>query len=195
MENAQLTLGFTPEGRFRARAPQLVFTSRLLEGGFPPWREVFPEPSKTTLKVLDPGRLQKALKEAFQGTVQGSRATELRLSGARLGIVVQNDEATFQTDIVVLNLSEKPQKEASVFIDPSYLLCYLARMRAPFVLWFPPERGRPLVFESPGFRYALMPMDRPDTAAAAEASPAKDGPPENAEVPEPPSEEAQSLSA
>ena len=106
MENAPLTLGFTPEGRLQVKAPSLFFTSRLLEGRFPPWKEVLPEPSKTALKVLDPGRLQKALKEAFQLTVQGNRATELRLAGARLGIVVQNDTASFRTDIVVQNLSE-----------------------------------------------------------------------------------------
>ena len=53
-----------------------------------------------------PGPVQKALKEAFQLTVQGNRATELRRSGPRLGIVVQNDTASFRTDIVVQNLSE-----------------------------------------------------------------------------------------
>src|SRR5512135_440087 len=163
-EYPALTLGFTPEGKFQVRARGLLFVARLLEGRFPPWKEVFPEPSKTALRVMDPGRFLQVLKETTRYTTRQSRATELRLHRHVLTIVVENDRARTTRELVVRNLSEASDndynKEASIVVDPRYVLEYLAAQTQPFVLSFPPEKGTPLLCESEGFRFALMPLER-----------------------------------
>jgi hypothetical protein len=66
---------------------------------------VFPHTSKTTLRVMDPGRLLQILKETTRYTTRASRATELRLRGHVLTIVVENDQARTTRELVVRNLS------------------------------------------------------------------------------------------
>ena len=162
-EYAALTLGFTPEGKFQVRACGLVFVAKLLEGRFPAWKEVFPETSKTTLRVMDPGRLLQLLKETTRYTTRESRATEFRLRRHVLTIVVENDRARTTRELVVRNLSEAPDEEASLVVDPRYLLDYLAAQTQAFVLSFPPEKGTPLLCQSEGFRFALMPIEQAET--------------------------------
>ena len=145
-EYAALTLGFTaPEGKFQVRARGLSFVARLLEGRFPPWKEVFvsPETSKTALRVMDPRRLLQILKETTRYTTRESRATELRLRGHVLTIVVENDQARTTRELVVRNLSEAPDKEASLVINPLYLLEYLTAETSPSCSRFPQRRVLP----------------------------------------------------
>lgn len=161
-EYAGLTLGFTPDGWFRVQGPGLVFVARLLEGQFPTWKQVFPRPSETAARVTDPKRLLRALKEAARYTTWDRRAVELRLRGHELTVAVENALARTTRAIAVRNLSEAPEGEASVVIDPAHLLGYLAAETRPFVLSFPPEEGTPLVCQAEGFRYALMPLEQPE---------------------------------
>jgi len=121
---------------------------------------VFPETSKTTLRVMYPRRLLQLLKETTRYTTRESRATELKLRRHVLTIVVENDRARTTRELVVRNLSEAPDEEASLVINPLYLLEYLAAQTQPFVLSFPPEKGTPLLCESEGFRFALMPLEQ-----------------------------------
>jgi DNA polymerase III sliding clamp (beta) subunit (PCNA family) len=201
IENAELELAFTVGERFQARTTSLFFSVRLPEGRFPSsWREVFPGSASYGCRVDDPPRLAKALKDMLRFTVQGSRSTELRLSGHSLTLSVQNDEAKAQTQVTVRNLSET-RDEAATTIDPEYLLRFLDASGQPFDLWFPPEKGTPLVCRGEAHRYALMPMDRSegppaqatgDQAATAQA--ATEEPPRCPQE-EPPAEEAQTKSA
>jgi DNA polymerase-3 subunit beta len=160
-EYPALTLGLTaPEGKCQVQARGLLFVSRLLEGRFPAWKEVFPQPSKAALRVMNPGRLLQLLKETTRYTTRQSPATELRLRRHVLTIVVENDHARTSRELIVRNLSEAPDQEASVVVDPRYLLAYLAAQTQPFVLSFPPEKGTPLLCQSEGFRFVLMPLEQ-----------------------------------
>jgi len=103
---------------------------------------------------MDPGRLLQILKETTRYTTRESRATELTLCAHVLTIVVENDQARITRELVVRNLSEAPDNEASLVIDPLYVLDYLAAQSQSFVLSFPPEKGTPLLCQSEGFRFA-----------------------------------------
>jgi DNA polymerase-3 subunit beta len=189
MENTRLTLAFTKEGRFEVRAPDFHFTSRLLEGRFPPWKEVLPESSKTSLRVVDTERLQKALKDAYRFTSRESRATVLTLHRSTLTISVSTDQASTSIVLPVQNTSEDREVEASVTIDPSYLLSYLGASRRTFDLWFPPEKHTPLLCQSEGLRYAFMPMERDEEKKPSEATEE----PQDNDQEEPPAEEAREI--
>jgi DNA polymerase-3 subunit beta len=198
-ENAELELAFTAGERFQVRAKDIFFTVKLPEGRFPSsWREVFPESASVGCRVDDPARLVRALRDMLRFTVQGSRSTELRLAGHSLGLSVRNDEATARTEVVVRNLAASEQ---TTTIDPEYLLRFLEASGGPFDLWFPPEKGTPLVCRGEAHRYALMPMDRPDASPAqstggqsATVQAATDVPPRCPHE-EPPAEEARTKSA
>ncbi len=200
-ENAELEVAFTATERFQAKTKGLFFTVGLPEGRFPSsWREVFPEEASFGCRIDDPPRLQRAVRDILRFTVQGSRATELRLSGHSLTLSTQNDEAKAETQVTVRNLSAT-RDEVSTTIDPEYLLRFLERSGQPFDLWFPPEKGTPLVCRGEAHRYALMPMDRADASPAqptgdqsATAQAATEEPPRCPQV-EPPAEEAQTRSA
>ncbi len=172
-EYPALTLGFTREGKFQVRARGLLFVARLLEGRFPNWREVFvrTEPSKTALRVMNPKWFLQVLKETSRYTTRENRATELRLRGHVLTIVVENDRARTTRELVVRNLSEAPDKEASLVINPLYLIEYLTAETQPFVLSFPSEKGIPLLCESEGFRFALMPLEQPGEVRGGRCAP------------------------
>ncbi len=201
IENAKLELAFTVGERFQARTKSLFFSVRLPEGRFPSsWREVFPESASYGCRVDDPPRLARALKDMLRFTVEGSRSTELRLSGHALTLSVQNEGAKAQTQVTVRNLSGT-RDEAATTIDPEYLLRFLEASGRPFDLWFPPEKGTPLVCRGEAHRYALMPMERPDGPPAqatgdraATAQAATEEPPRCPQE-EPPAEEAQTKSA
>jgi DNA polymerase III subunit beta len=190
-ENALLTLGFTADARFQVQSSGLLFTARLLEGRFPAWRAVFPPPSAVAARIDQPDRLGKLLKEAQRYTRKDSRGVELRLLRHMLTIVVENDWASTTREMVVRTLSQHPEEEARVTIDPAFLLDYLAVQRQAFTLWFPPEKGQAMRLESEGFEYLLMPMERPDEASESGASPATDQPPRH-EHEESPAAEARS---
>ncbi len=170
-EYPALTLGFTREGKFQLRARGLLFVARLLEGRFPNWREVIPKPSKTALRVMNPKWFLQVLKETTRYTTRENRATELKLRGHVLTIVVENDRARTTRELVVRNLSEAPDKEASLVINPLYLIEYLTAETQPFVLSFPSEKGTPLLCESEGFRFALMPLEQPGEVRGGRCAP------------------------
>jgi DNA polymerase-3 subunit beta len=178
MENAELTLGFTAEGRFQATAQGLAFTARLPEGRFPNWKEVFPESASTSVRVEGPARLVKGLKDLVRFTTREARAMTLTLVGHALTLAVDNDQAKAQVEVRVRNLSAVPDHEVSLCIDPRSLLDFLDGAGRSFDLWFPSEKGVPLVCQAEGHRYAVMPMERaeaPDHGAPG----AKEVPPHN----------------
>ena len=178
MENAALTLGFSPEGRFQVQARGLFFHANLLEGRFPPWKDDFPEPSPSTAQVSDPTQMLQVLRETTRFTIRGSRTTELRLQGQVLKIVVDNEEASTTRELFVKNLSERPEEEASVVIDPLHLLGYLRVQTQPFLLSFPPTKGGPLCCSSEGCRFLMMPLVQAETPETG-APEAEDGPEES----------------
>ena len=62
----------------------------------------------------------------------------------------------------VQNLSADSSEAATVAIDPERLIPYLAVQRSSFILRFPPSDEWPLLCESEGFKFLLMPMKLPE---------------------------------
>lgn len=154
-----LALGFTRCGRLRVDGRGLSFSARMTEGVSPAWRDSFPAPGNSGVRVDDPARLEKALKEVARFTTKERRAVELRLRRHTLAIAVENDEAATSVELPVRNLSVNPGPEAAAAIDPASLLDYLAVQHAAFEIRFPAAPGGPLVCEAEGFRYLFTAMN------------------------------------
>ena len=115
---------------------------------------------------MDPGRLLQVLKETTRYTTRESRATELKLRGHVLTIVVENDRARTTRELVVrsfarwLRTSRRPPTDQQGGFprhrDPRYVLDYLAAQRQSFALSFPPKKGTPRLCRSEGFRFAHL---------------------------------------
>jgi hypothetical protein len=186
-ENAELEVAFTASERFQAQTRHLSFSVRLPEGRFPAWKEVFLASPQVGFRVDDPMRLSKTLKEVLRLAGRDARSTELRHSGHTLSVVLRSEQVSATFELPARGLSGE-QLETSVVIDPAYLIKFLEVSIQPFSLWLPPEKGWPLVCQSEGHRYALMPMERAEDAKPSEAteqppdSPAEEPPVEEVPV-------------
>jgi DNA polymerase-3 subunit beta len=186
-ENAGLEVAFTARERFQAKTRHLSFSVRLPEGRFPTWKEVFPASPRVGFRVDDPMRLLKTLKEVLRLADRDARSTELRHSGRTLAVVLRSEQVSATFELAARSLSGE-RVEASVMIDPGYLIKFLEVSTQPFSLWLPPEKGWPLVCQGEGHCYALMPMERAEDAKPSEAteqppgSPAEEPPVEGVPV-------------
>ncbi|MFO0888222.1 MAG: zincin-like metallopeptidase domain-containing protein [Isosphaeraceae bacterium] len=157
--NRKLTLGFTPEGWFQLHGDGLAMSARLLEGRFPDWQDVLPPESPRSARV-DPRLLEQAVRKLAGLTTFEAPDIRVTLRGSTLTLTVANASASSSGTVPVQNLSADPDEAATVSIGPDRLLPYLAAQRSTFVLRFPPGDEWPLLCESPGFRFLLMPMKK-----------------------------------
>jgi hypothetical protein len=155
--NKRLTLGFTSEGWFELRGEQLSMSARLLEGRFPPRQGILPPESPGSAKV-DPRLLEREVKRLSGLTTFEERDVNLTLRGTALALA--NTAASSSVSIPVQNLSADKAQAVTVAIEPERLLPCLAVHRSAFVLKFQPAGGWPLLYESVGFRFLLMPMKK-----------------------------------
>ncbi len=155
--NKKVTLGFTAEGWFELHGEQVSMSARLLEGRFPTWQDILPPESSWSAKV-DPRLLEGEVKKLAGLTTFEERDVKMILRGSALTLTVANSVASGAISVPVQNLSRDPVDAVTVAIDPERLIPYLAVQRSSFVLRFPPGDGWPLLCESEGLRFLLMPM-------------------------------------
>ena len=159
--NQKLTLGFTAEGWFELKGRGLSMSCRLLEGRFPTWQDILPPESPWSAKV-DPRLLEREVKKLAQLTTFEERDIKAMLRGSALTLTVANALASSSVTVPVQNLSADSAEVATVAVDPERLIPYLAVQRSSFIFRFPPGDEWPLVCESEGLRFLVMPMKLPD---------------------------------
>ena len=125
----------------------------------------------------------QALKSAQAMTTREYRGMELRLRRSTLTLRVGNQEGTSELAVPVRNLSEDPDSELVVTVDPTYLVNYLALQKGVFTLTFPPEKGQSVRCTSDGWVYLFMTMEEPAAPVHAEAASGNGVPETNDEEP------------
>ena len=124
-----LTVGFTRCGQLRIEGKGVSFTARMTEGLFPDWKSSVPASGEAALRIDDPARLERALKEAARYTNKEHPAVGLRLRRHMFTVSVENEEAATCVELPVRNLSEDAGLEVAAVIEPASLLKYLAVQR------------------------------------------------------------------
>jgi DNA polymerase-3 subunit beta len=104
--------------------------SRLVEGRFPPWRDVIPK--KTTMAVpIDAASFLSAIKRAKVMTDTESIRVKFEFQS---GKVVLNANAQLGASEVVHSLDWTGEESIEISFDPKYLLSFLSLADAPLEL-------------------------------------------------------------
>jgi DNA polymerase-3 subunit beta len=140
--------------------PDAEWTVRIVEGEFPNWRQVVPEPEGGLLE-FDPQELGSALRAAASVRFTKGAPIRLSLDGTCSVAVKEDDLGEMREALIGARFSSNGAGAMEVAFNPDYL--------ADAIRFCGAERGRmwvrdPLkavLFDSPDRRYALMPIRIP----------------------------------
>jgi DNA polymerase III subunit beta len=150
----------TLEARIAFALPNAVWTVRTVEGEFPNWRQVVPEPGGGLLE-FDPEELGSALRAA--AAVHHTKGAPIRLSLDRTCslAVREHDLGEMRDALTGASFSPNGAGAMEVAFNPDYLgdairFCGAERGR----MWVR-DALKAVLFDSPDRRYALMPIRTP----------------------------------
>lgn len=113
-----LDLGVVNRSSAHFRFGETTLTARLMEGRFPPYKDVFPEVFTQTVTV-DPGPFRKAVEQAAAMRSESSRLTSFEFSEGRVRITSETPDAG---DSEVDHAVEWTGETRTVHLDPTFLL-------------------------------------------------------------------------
>lgn len=157
-------------------APDLVFTTRLLDGAFPKWRDVFPKRAAVARVALVVGPLLAAVRQASITTGGEARTVTLHFES---GVLLLTSAGT---DIGTSRIEAPCAFEGpplSITLRASYLVDFLRVLAAEsqVELQMSDEQSAAVLSAEGGYEYVVMPMVPEDTPAgrgqAAKASGSK----------------------
>ena len=133
------------------------FVVRTIEGEFPNWRQVMPEPGGGRLEA-DPGELDRALKAAEAIRSSGGSPVSLSLGRTCVLELREPDVGTLREELVGARFTANGVGAIEVAFNPEYLRDGVRfHGGEPFRAWFHDTR-KPALLEADGCRYAVMPF-------------------------------------
>jgi len=141
------------------QSPRLTLTSRLVEGRFPRWRDVFPRRDQPITIDLAVGPFHTAVRQAAIVTSEESRGVDFQF-GDGVAVLTGQAAETGQSHIE-LPISYSGSKIA-IMLDPRYLTDFL-RVLDPertFQLEIKDSESAAVCHTDDGYSYVIMPMAR-----------------------------------
>lgn len=154
--NEMVSVGITTSGELQVTAQGLSLWATPLAGCFPDWESVAATSTTTVAEVQDALTVGRTLGRKGSHKVKDA-ALSLAVRGRYLEMNCPDEG--IETRTVVRSLLAEDGAEATVRIHLDDLVDYLAVVRPPFSIALPAEQGQPILFESEGFRYLVMPED------------------------------------
>lgn len=144
------------------KSPRTVVHTRLLEGRFPRWREVFPERTDAVQIDLPVGPFYSAVRQAAIVTSEDSRGVEFQFGTGRLVLAGQSAEVGQAR--IELPIAYEGQ-EISVMLDPRFLTDYLKVLDSDstFHMSIMDAESAAVCSTDDGYAYVIMPLS-PDRA-------------------------------
>ena len=140
------------------RSPQATITSRLLEGRFPKWQEVFPNRSGTANIELSAGAFATAVRQAAIVTSEESRGIDFTFGGGNL--VLSGAAAEVGESRVELPIGYDGEP-ITIKLDPRFLVDFLKVLDAEQTFTLDLESGESAaVATTGGYGYVIMPLAR-----------------------------------
>ncbi len=141
-------------GRLLARVGDTVVAGALLEGAFPPYRDMVPAPAKPVLHVSASAFASK-LRQASQLTTEDSRAVAMTLSRDHLCVEAKGagvGEASVEMAV------DYDGDEMNIAFNPRYLLDVLSEFGDAEIDLEIPGSDQPAVIRTEGYVYVLAPI-------------------------------------
>jgi DNA polymerase III subunit beta len=155
-ENIQLA---ARENDILVRSGRATVYSRLVEGRFPKWRDVFPRREGTRKIDLTAGPFYTAVRQAMIVTSEERRGVDFVFGGGK--IVLSGHGAEFGESHVELPIADDGE-ELGITLDPRYLADFL-KVLAPeqtFAMELRNAESAALCMTEDGYSYVIMPLAR-----------------------------------
>ncbi len=133
--------------------------SRLVEGRFPKWRDVFPRRDDNLKIELPVGPFLSAVRQAAIVTSEESRGIDFTFGEGNVVLAAETAE-TGQSRIELPISYDGPP--ITIMIDPKYMGDFLKVIdpEKPFTLEIKDERSAAVCYTDDGYGYVIMPMAR-----------------------------------
>lgn len=146
------------------KGPRAVVHTRLLEGRFPRWRDVFPERGDAVHIDIPVGPFYSAVRQAAIVTSEDSRGVDFQFGSGKL--VLAGRSAEVGQARIELPIAHEG-KEVSVMLDPRFLTDYLKVLdsESTFKMAIMDAESAAVCSTEDGYAYVIMPLS-PDRAKA-----------------------------
>ncbi len=141
------------------RSPRATIYSRLVEGRFPRWRDVFPMRSDAAKIELSVGPFHSAVRQAMIVTSEESRGVEFQFADGTLTLAARAADAG-QSHVELPITYDGPK--IAIMLDPRYVSEFLRVLDADKTVTFDVKDGDAAgVFTTDdGYGYVVMPLAR-----------------------------------
>ncbi len=141
------------------RCERTTIYTRLVEGRFPKWRDVFPQRTNSTKIELAVSPTNAAVRQASVFTNDESRGIEFRFGNGAL--TLQGETAEVGESLVELPISYDGP-ELSIVLDPRYVMDFLKVVDADRNFTFDVQDGESAAVctTDDGYSYVIMPLAR-----------------------------------
>ncbi|MGQ9573855.1 MAG: DNA polymerase III subunit beta [Thermoguttaceae bacterium] len=141
------------------RTARATWYTRLVEGRFPRWREVFPKLDTMTAIELTVDAFYKAVRQAAIVTSDRHRGVDFRFTDGKLTLSARSPE--YGESQVELPIPYEGS-ELVVMLDPRFLVEFLKVLdpQATFTFYVRSAQSAVLAVTSDGYSYLVMPLSR-----------------------------------
>lgn len=141
------------------RSPRATIYSRLVEGRFPKWRDVFPQRTDAVKIVMNVGPLHSAVRQAAIVTSEESRGVDFTFDKGQL--TLSGRAADVGQSHVELPVPFDGPKQ-SITLDPRYLSDFLKVLdpESTFTLELKDAESAAVCHTDDGYGYVIMPLAR-----------------------------------
>jgi len=141
------------------KSPRAVIYSRLLEGRFPRWRDVFPRREKSLKLELLVGPLYAAVRQAAIVTSEESRGVDFTFGDGTLVLAGQTAEVGQSRVELPIAYAGEP---ISITLDPRFVIDFLKVLEPEksFTLDLQDSDGAAVCTTDDGYGYVIMPLAR-----------------------------------
>jgi len=137
-----------------------VFYTRLVEGRYPPWREVLPTRDETNKIEIPVGPMYSALRQAAIVSSDESRGIDFTFGGGSL--VLSNSTAEVGQSRVEIPVPFEQKDELTITLDHRYVADFLKVLQADRTFTFDIQNGDQAAYcvTDDNYGYVIMPLQR-----------------------------------
>ncbi len=141
------------------KSPRMVIYSRLVEGRFPKWREVFPTRQEAQKIDMTVGPMYAALRQAAVVASEESRGIDLSFGDGSLVMSGSTAEVGESRVELPIAFTDSP---VTIKLDHRFLADFLKALdtEKPFALEFENAESAVLCTTDDGYGYVIMPLSR-----------------------------------
>ncbi len=161
--DAEIRLSVGPN-HLHVANPRLTIYSRLVEGRFPKWRDVFPVREDAVRIAVPVGPLLSCVRQAAIVTTNDSRGVDFNFTNGKLILRSQSSERG--SSEIELPIAYE-DRDISVMLDPRYVIDFLRALdpEQTFTLEVENSEAAAVFSTDDGYAYVIMPLAREAASA------------------------------